>query len=79
MPAEALTTELAGKAGDGAWTLKALDFSAGGGTINSWTLNFSCSAPPDEIPTLSEWGLISLTLFLLAVGWMTLSKRMNAP
>lgn len=35
----------------------------------------SIFVPPQEIPTLGQWGLIALTLLLMALGVYTLSRR----
>jgi hypothetical protein len=36
---------------------------------------FPVPVPPAEIPTLSEWGAITLALLLASLGWRRLQER----
>jgi subtilisin-like proprotein convertase family protein len=68
----------AGETANGDWTLLAEDFFIGDtGSIRAWTINITprvIPLPPTSIPTLSEWGMISLAS-LLALGTLLTLRR----
>ncbi len=73
-----------GESGNGTWTLSVGNFSSVtfgiDGTLNGWSNNVTPAGGPltpavQGIPTLSEWGIILLTLTLLGSGVYYLKKE----
>jgi len=61
-----------GEDANGTWTMVVTDDAGGdGGTWNSWSMMITGAA---GIPTLSEWGLIILTLLVLNIGTVRLLR-----
>jgi len=58
----------------GTWTLQILDDSSGDiGDLNCWCLEITVE--PENIPTLSEWGLIAMAGILGIVGFIAIRRR----
>ena len=58
----------------GDWTLY-IGSGQGGdlGNVDSWTLHLT--TVPEAVPTVSEWGLVVLTLLLLSASTIMLHSR----
>lgn len=80
-PAVNALTDLAG--GDNNGTLANFDLGASSLCLSNWVCNDNCPSFPDNgvgpavsaIPTMGEWGLITLGLLLLSFGTVTIFRN----
>lgn len=73
-------SDFAGEDPAGIWTLYVGDSqSIDAGTFNSWTLNIDYDAPiaPVAIPTLSEWGMIIMSLMMAGSAFWMMRRRVS--
>lgn len=71
--------EVSGPDGPGGGNVQQGWDNTGGGEIGEYTIALTGSAPLDSIPTVSEWGLIVMTLLLLTAGTIVFGRRRQRP
>lgn len=60
---------------NGTWQLLILDdVGIDTGTMLSWSITFAAPAVPAQIPTLSQWGMVILSLLLALAAWVTVRR-----
>lgn len=63
---------------NGTWQLLFLDDLGGDvGTMLSWSITFAAPAVPAQIPTLSQWGMVILSLLVGLAAWISGRRRIR--
>jgi subtilisin-like proprotein convertase family protein len=63
---------------NGTWQLLILDDLGGDvGTMLSWSITFAAPVAPAQVPTLSEWGMVILSLLLVLAAWGAGRRRVG--